>query len=1319
MVMANSIYEANPLSGVKINFISKNNQTVFSTTTNGKGVALIDDLKSKIKDFNISMITARTGDDFNYILFNTSRVETSRYDAGGKRTCNLDYDVFIYGDRNIYRPGDSVFINCVVRKFDWNIENNIPIKVKILLPNGKDYLNFKKQLDKEGSVESKFLLPVDIMTGIYTIEVYSGNDVLLNSRKFSVEEFMPDRISVRTKLDKTDYKPGAAAKLSINAMNLFGPPAANRNYEVQLQLHMKDFRLKNFPDYDFNIETDNHITFDETVKEGKTNEEGNANENLVLPDYKNIGIIEGKVFTTVFDETGRPVNRISTFDINTQSIYYGIKRTDYWVNTKQPMKFNFIAVTKEGKLLNNVNAKIQISRIFWETVMQRDGNRYTYNSEKRELIVFSRNIFVNGMNTVLPFVPPVSGEYEVAITTKDGECRVNYHFYAYGWGDNEFSSFKVSKEGQIDIQADKEKYQTGEKAKILFKTPFPAKIIVTVERDKILDYFVLETDNKAASLTLPLTADHMPNVYITATAIREMKSGNSPLTVAHGVTSIIVENPENKLAVNITAVEKSRSNTTQNIKVKTSPNAEVTMAVVDEGILQLTSFLTPDIYGYFYGKRALEVNSYDVYAYLYPELKSLTSSMGGDAGSLGKRVNPLTSKRVKLIALWSGIMRANSQGECNFKVKIPGFSGSLRIMAVAYKGKQFGSAEKNMKVADPVVISTALPRFMSPKDVVTVPVTLTNTTNKQINAKVSMQLTGILTNEGDVNNDIVLKPNAEKMIEFKISAKPQTGICEVKILVNTGKETFFDQTEIAVRPAAGLQKRTDAGGIKGGSSQTLTINTDFLTNSTSCKLIISKSPIVEFSKDLSYLLRYPYGCIEQTISAAFPQLYFRDLAKALKQSQNPNIYNPDYFIQEAISKVESMQQYNGGFAYWQGGNDISWWSSVYAANFLYEAKKAGYDVNNSKLENSIKYLEQMVRRKESYSYNYYENGVYKSVTAASRETFYSLYFLAMIGRQNLSIMNYYKSNLKILTTDSRYLLASAYALAGDQFSYRTILPSEYYSEFNMRMFGGCYSSYIRDLSISLYALLNVDPNNQQVGILVRHLSQELKKASWLSTQEASFALMALGKFARQAAKSDITGSVTIDGKNAGQFKDNDLVITQNFNDKTVRISTSGKGNLYYFYEVEGISASGKYLEEDNYMVVRKAFYDRFGNVISGNNFSRNDLIIVKITVYNKENTNVENVAITDILPACFEIENPRITLGRDYLWIKDKTEPQYMDIRDDRINFFGTVYHVATNYYYTVRAVSIGSYMMGPVSADAMYNGEYHSIWGGRTVVVK
>jgi alpha-2-macroglobulin len=240
-----------------------------------------------------------------------------------------------------------------------------------------------------------------------------------------------------------------------------------------------------------------------------------------------------------------------------------------------------------------------------------------------------------------------------------------------------------------------------------------------------------------------------------------------------------------------------------------------------------------------------------------------------------------------------------------------------------------------------------------------------------------------------------------------------------------------------------------------------------------------------------------------------------------------------------------------------------------------------------------------------------------------------------------------------------------------------------------------------------------------VDVLVRHLSQNMKKELWMSTQERVWGLLALGKFARMAGTSNATATVTIDNKVAGQFKDKDLVIMQKVPDKNIKVTASGSGSVYYFYELEGISATGAYKQEDNYISVRKNFYDRFGNLLSGNTFSQNDLVVVEINVKTTDGSYVENVAVTDILPACFEIENPRISPERDMPWIKNKAEPQYLDIRDDRISFFTSINEYQKNFYYMVRVVSTGKYKMGPVTADAMYNGEYHSAWGGRTVTVK
>jgi uncharacterized protein YfaS (alpha-2-macroglobulin family) len=773
--------------------------------------------------------------------------------------------------------------------------------------------------------------------------------------------------------------------------------------------------------------------------------------------------------------------------------------------------------------------------------------------------------------------------------------------------------------------------------------------------------------------------------------------------------------------LSITAPEKSRSNTKQKICVKAATensDVEVTVAVVDEGILQLKNTKTPDPYNFFYRKKALEVTAYDIYQKLLPELASKKSSVAGDGYNMEKRANPLNNRRVKLVSFWSGILKTNSDGEACYTIDIPQFSGDLRIMAVAYQGKSFGSTSKNMKVADPMVVSTALPRFLSPGDTALVPVTLTNTTASVADATAKLSSTGPLTVIGEASQRVSVKANSETTVQFKVYAKKEIGVGKITTVVSALNEKFTDETEMTVRPPSSLIKQSGSGQVVAGSPQKVALTADLIPSSMQGKLLVSRSPIIQFEDDLDYLLGYPHGCVEQTVSKAFPQLYFSDLVKSIG-TKRKSLEDPNYNVQEAIRKLSAMQLNNGSMSYWLGGYEESWWGTVYAAHFLNEAKKAGFEVNNSMLDKMYSYMQQKVKEKTSYDYNYYDNGAYRTKQIPAKEIFYSLYILSTVGRQDLSIMNYYKANKNSLALDSRYLLASTYQILGDQASARALLPAAFEGEKSVNAFGGSFYSYTRDMAISLNALIDSDPNNPQIGILAQHLSKQMKEQRYLSTQERAFAFIALGKIAKKVNESNVTGEITADGKSVGSYKGGTLVLTKNIAGSTIEFTAKGTGSLYYFWEVEGLSADGKVKEEDNFIRVRKTFYDRNGRLISGTTFDQNDLVVVKITVATTDKSSVDNVVITDILPAGFEIENPRLSESADMQWIIDSSIPEHFDIRDDRINLFTDVSGTAKSYYYVVRAVSKGSFIMGPVSADAMYNGEYHSYNGAGVIRVK
>ncbi|MBL0342159.1 MAG: hypothetical protein IPP71_15325 [Bacteroidetes bacterium] len=702
-----------------------------------------------------------------------------------------------------------------------------------------------------------------------------------------------------------------------------------------------------------------------------------------------------------------------------------------------------------------------------------------------------------------------------------------------------------------------------------------------------------------------------------------------------------------------------------------------------------------------------------------PDIKFKSSSTGGDGYDLQKRVNPLTNKRVKLVAYWSGILKTDGNGIASCYVDIPQFSGDLRVMAVAYKDKAFGNAEKHIKVADPIVISPSMPRFLSPGDTLSLPVTITNTTTKSQNITARVELNGPISVTGPATQTISVAANSEVRPVFQIAVGQKTGEGEVILKVNNGTETFNDKTEITVRPPSSLQKISGAGELSAGNVSEILMQNKFIANSKTAKLIISRSPVVQFSDQLSYLLGYPYGCVEQTISTVFPQLYYTNLVKSISNKPG-RVVEVSVNIHAAIRKLQSMQQYNGSMSYWQGGNEESWWGSAYAFHFLNEAKKAGYEVPEETINKINNYLSLKVKQHPVETYYYYDaSGMEKRKNIPSKDIFYSLYLMSLYSKADIATMNFYRSRTNEMAMDSRYLLAASYMACGDRKAYDDLLPGIFAGEQSKPSTGGNFYSYVRDEALALNALLETDPTNSQIGSMVKHLSQQMKNEKYLSTQDRAFSFLALGKFMKANAATKATATITSNGKVAGEFKGDDLTITNGISDGSVKIATTGTGKLYYFWEMEGLTSDGSFKQEDSYLQVRKNFFNRFGQPLSNlNSLQQNDLIVVKLSLVNLQRNKVENIVISDILPAGFEIENPRISAVPELAWIKDNTLPDHMDIRDDRIHYFTAIADKPISFYYLARAVSTGKFTMGPVSADAMYDGSYHSYYGAGVVTI-
>lgn len=633
-------------------------------------------------------------------------------------------------------------------------------------------------------------------------------------------------------------------------------------------------------------------------------------------------------------------------------------------------------------------------------------------------------------------------------------------------------------------------------------------------------------------------------------------------------------------------------------------------------------------------------------------------------------------------------------------------------MALAYSSKKFGSAEKAMKVSDDLIIQPQIPRVLSVGDILKSTVTVMNTTEKDKSITLQIKTDDLLSVDGNKEVELEVPAKSSASTEYSIQASNNPGVAKIDLSISG--TNISENIEIAVRPISSLVTDYKTGTIKAGENVNLNLQQNFIDANYSSSLTISRFPALKFGDKLKYLIKYPHGCLEQTVSKLFPQLYFDELAKLVA----PDMYkngNPVYFVREGIKKIETMQIYDGSFTYWHGGNYVNWWTTVYATHFLVEAQKAKYNVNKDVLQNALSFIHKKAQTKSTFDYRTYKGTMRTTIKIASKEILYSLYVLALAGEGDISLMNYYKSRPHLLTEDGKYLLAGAYALMGKWNSFNELVSGEIELERTDRLTGGSFDSEVRSNSIILNVLLDTQPDNQHIPFLVKQIS--FMKNRMYSTQETAFALLALGKAASLNSNSNVNVIIKAGDKQIAESDNSNLVVDlQKYKGKDIKMQSSGTGSTYYFLAEQGIKTDGEVIEKDSNLKIRRAYYDYdSGAEILNNKFKQGQMIICKIKM-SSFNVSVDNVAIIDKLPSCFEIENARLGNTRSTV---NNSPYQYLDIRDDRMNIYTDLYrNKAFEFSYLIRVVSKGEFNIPPISAEAMYSPEFSSVNGKGTITV-
>ena len=869
-VWVNSLSTLKGVSGAIIKVISDNNQILISGTTNLDGFVKFSSISDEIEGFVPFMITAAKGEDLSFIELNRRKLSTTNFEVAGAPYLNNGYEAFVYTDRGIYRPGETANLVSVVRGKDNLTPPSIPVLVQVLAPDNRIYREFRTQTSKEGAFELSVKFPEYAKTGGYIAKVNVAEKEI-GRKRFQIEEFMPDRIKVTLSTEKPVYALGDELSLGVDAVNLFGPPAVNRKVLASCDIEASEFAPKKWRSFTFSNTTLRFKKRHINLGESRTDELGKTAYQLSIPsELKPQSALKGVFVATVSEPGGRAVSAYRGVTIHPYTHYIGIRRSpEGYAKLNEEMIIEYVSVDKDGIPTAGRNLKLTKYKLRWNSILRRDSSgNYRYVSEKQAEILQSISLTSEKGVGRFAFAPTEYGEYRIEIRDLDSGASTSTEFYTAGWG---YTPWAMENPDRLEIDLDKESYQPGEIAKAQIKAPFAGKLILTIEREKVLSYRTVEMQENTAVIDVPILDGYKPNVYLSASLIRSTTSleKHAPAR-AFGVVPLKLNDDANRLAVEIDAVGKSRPNQELEVIVRVEvPSSsgrgtyQLTVAAVDEGILQLTNFQTPDAHGFFFRQRGLDTDTLDLYSAVLPEVESApgSSSTGGGGVDAGrkKRLSTVSVTRVKPISLWSGLVATDDMGTGVIRFNVPQFNGTLRLMAVAFAGDRFGKAHESVIVRDPIVLTPTFPRFVSSGDRFRIPVSVFNGTVEDGDFEVSLSREGAVEILGDSTQWIRLNTGEEGQLFFEVAAQDAMGKVTFNLSAEGNHESTQLTTDVPIRPATPPVTRTGYGVVKAERDATFTFPSNYIAGTEEYELTLSSFPAVKFAGGISYLLRYPYG----------------------------------------------------------------------------------------------------------------------------------------------------------------------------------------------------------------------------------------------------------------------------------------------------------------------------------------------------------------------------------------------------------------------------------------------------------------------------
>lgn len=1332
--------DLSPTDDVTVDLYSDSNRKLDSCKTEGRFAEC--SLKWKdLKSANPYVVVLRSQKDATYIKLSDLAIKNDRFHVGNRDYVQDEhgFDAFVFSGRDLYRPGESVDLSVQVRNKKFEAVHKIPLIWKITNPKGKIVREGSTQTDEFGVSHLAFQTQLSFETGKYKAQVWTGNQEL-HSASFLVEEFVPERIGLQVKSEQEEYINKAEALFKIEALYLFGPPVVSGSYKASCTLVPAFNKIPQHPEYStgfYMSELNKAINLE--VVTGTTNEKGISQFSCPYQNQigKKLPVVYELRAKTDIEEAGssRVTSKTATTIVGSTNALVGLKVEDKQ-NSLLKIQGGFFDF-KGGRIKRSTTLKVRLFRMDqnWNYSYNYNG----YNNWKVEEIVvptgIEKTFKVNDSVFEFSLTPPEDwGRWLVRLEdlTTGYTADLNAGYLGWYYDENASGGSSVREPEDLKIEVSKLKLSPGEGFKASFQAPFAGRLLVTLETNTVHESKWVVVEKPGRIEVEFKTPNVLPNFYITGLLLKNPQEGKRFLPArAFGSQSLQVVPADHRMQVHIKAPKLMESRKELKIEISNDQKVETeyTVAVVDEGILQMTNFKSPDPLARFFESRRLGVISSETIGWTMSGVAKGKETPGGDEGKNKNQQNI----PVRLVSFFNPLVKSDSSGRAEIKFFIPEFQGKVRIMVVASHKTRMGSADLNVTVRDPLVIQTTLPRFLTQGDKFKFPVALTNTTDKEQKITVSVQTSSeikVATSQQAQS----LAANQMKVLKFPVDVLAASGTADVQIRAQTedGKISSSESFNLQVRPQ-GVEQTLHLT-YQAGEYADLNkvIPQDWHKDYMKLRATVSNQPFLGSISHLDYLIHYPYGCIEQTTSATLPLLAITDLLKFIDTRAKKTAPIQD-MVNKGISRVLSMQTGSGGFGYWPGDSEANLWGTAYATYMLIEAKKLGYEVSAEAIDSALNFMLSYIRAKPFNILNPYASD--------SISNPWMLYVLAKGGRQvtaelrqaitqamdklNQNSASQKASNLQVQLQakdqqgENLFLLAATAKALGDNESLKKIMPNEdlLISEFiGPRDSYYTYWSSLRSDGLRLTLIDDLWPKHQAQQVLTQRIVHSLGKLGGrYSTQDVAWSVLALGKQARFIDKLQTSElkkmKLFSNGKNVAQGYELDGMPTWTMegslgkNILTVSNFSAEKKGAWLYVNITGITQTipkGKGIFE-----IERRYLDRLGSEIDSKAIKQGDVLTIHLKFKSKNNIDHRNVAIVDRIPAGFEIENTRLGRGEELSWIDKKTlfEPEYIDIRDDRIQLFGSV-NPEKQFYYSVRAVTPGQFIAPAALIELMYEPE-------------